>query len=65
MRKYSSIFLILAVVTGLIGFTGLSFSGIEVVRVLFLIFADLLVISLLAKLIFPSEKMKFQRVKNK
>lgn len=65
MRKYSPLFLILAVVTGLIGFTGLSFSGIEVVRVLFLIFADLLVVSLLAKLIFPAEKMKLQRVKSK
>lgn len=64
MRKYSPLFLILAVVTGLIGFTGLSFSGIEVVRVLFLIFADLLVISILAKLIFPSEKMKLQRIKS-
>ncbi|HSP12555.1 MAG TPA: DUF1328 domain-containing protein [Salegentibacter sp.] len=64
MRKYSPLFLILAVVTGLIGFTGLSFSGIEVVRILFLIFADLLVISVLAKLIFPSEKMKLQRIKS-
>lgn len=65
MRKYSPIFLILALVTGLIGFTGLSFSGIEVVRVLFLIFADLLVISLLAKLIFPADKYKLQRVNSK
>lgn len=63
MRKYSPVFLILAVVTGLIGFTGLSFSGIEVVRVLFLIFADLLVVSLLAKLIFPTGKLNLQRVK--
>ncbi|MGY5849824.1 DUF1328 domain-containing protein [Salegentibacter sp. F14] len=65
MRKYSPVFLILAVITGLIGFTGLSFSGIEVVRIMFLIFADLLVISLLAKLIFPSEKLKLERMKTK
>lgn len=64
MRKYSVLFLILAVVTGLVGFTGLNFSGIEVVRVLFLIFADLLVISLLARLFFPSNEMKAQRVEN-
>jgi uncharacterized membrane protein YtjA (UPF0391 family) len=66
MKKKSLLFLALAIVTGLIGFTGLSFSGIEVVRVMFLIFADLLIISLMAKLFFPEkQKMKFQPVNRK
>jgi uncharacterized membrane protein YtjA (UPF0391 family) len=66
MKKRSLLFLALAIVTGLIGFTGLSFSGIEVVRVMFLIFADLLIISLMAKLFFPEkQKMKFQPVNRK
>ena len=60
MKKYSVLFLILTLLTGLAGFAGLNFAGIEVVRVLFLIFADLLVISLLAKLFFPEPKMETQ-----
>ncbi|WP_245566887.1 DUF1328 domain-containing protein [Christiangramia portivictoriae] len=66
MRKKALLFLVLAAVTGLVGFTGLSFSGIEVVRIMFLIFADLLVISLMAKLFFPEKpKMKYQPVKRR
>ncbi|WP_298247592.1 DUF1328 domain-containing protein [uncultured Christiangramia sp.] len=66
MRKKALLFLVLAVVTGLVGFTGLSFSGIEVIRIMFLIFADLLVISLMAKLFFPEkQKMKYQPVKRR
>ena len=34
MKKYTALFLILAMITGLVGFTGLRFTGIEVVRVL-------------------------------
>lgn len=52
MKRKSLLFLALAVITGLVGFTGLSFSGIEVIRVMFLIFADLLIVSLFAKLFF-------------
>ncbi|MCP9198378.1 DUF1328 domain-containing protein [Gramella sp. GC03-9] len=64
MKKKSLLFLVLAVITGLIGFTGLSFDGIEVIRVMFLIFADLLIISLIAKLFFPEKpKVKYQPVK--
>ncbi|MCH4821648.1 DUF1328 domain-containing protein [Gramella lutea] len=64
MKKKALLFLVLALITGLIGFTGLSFSGIEVVRVMFLIFADLLIISLMAKLFFPDKpKLKYQPVK--
>ncbi|MGA8854097.1 MAG: DUF1328 domain-containing protein [Christiangramia sp.] len=64
MKKKTLLFLMLASVTGLIGFTGLSFDGIEVIRVMFLIFADLLIISIMAKLFFPDKpKLKYQRVK--
>lgn len=63
MRKRTTLFLILALVTGLVGFSGFNFSGIEVIRVFFLIFADLLVISILARLFFPAPKMKLQRIR--
>ncbi|WP_282017951.1 DUF1328 domain-containing protein [Salegentibacter mishustinae] len=63
MRKYSTLFLIVAALTGAIGFSGLNFAGIEVVRVLFLIFADLLVVSLVARLFFRDDSLRLQRVK--
>ena len=63
MKTKTFLFLGLAVLTGLIGFTGLSFSGIEIIRVLFLIFADLLVISILAKFFFPEKpKVAYQPI---
>ncbi|WP_300436982.1 DUF1328 domain-containing protein [Christiangramia sp.] len=63
MKKKTLLFLVLALITGIVGFTGLSFDGIEVIRVMFLIFADLLVISLLAKLFFREKpKVKYQPV---
>ena len=63
MKKYTVLFLILAVITGLVGFTGLRFTGIEVIRVVFLVGADLFVISLMAKLFFPDKKLRLQRIK--
>ncbi|MBZ9728808.1 DUF1328 domain-containing protein [Salegentibacter sp. JZCK2] len=63
MRKYSLVFLIVSAITGAIGFSGLNFSGIEVVRVLFLIFADLLVVSLFAHLLFGNDNLKLQPIK--
>ena len=66
MKQKTILFFALAVITGLIGFTGLNFSGIEVIRILFLIFADLMIISLIAKLFFPEKpRVRFSPVKNK
>ena len=66
MKQKTILFFALAVITGLIGFTGLNFSGIEVIRILFLIFADLMIISLIAKLFFPEKPIvRFSPVKNK
>lgn len=63
MRKYSILFLSVAILTGAIGFSGLKFSGIELIRVLFLIFADLLVVSLVARLFFRNDNLRLQRIK--
>lgn len=63
MKRKTLLFFVLALITGLVGFTGLSFSGIEVIRVMFLIFTDLLIISLMAKAFFPDKsKLKYQPV---
>lgn len=64
MKNYTLLFLIMTVVTGLLGFAGLTFFGIEVVRVLFLIFADLLIVALISKIFFSdTKKLRLQRVK--
>ena len=64
MEKYIIPFLIITILTGLIGFAGLSFKGIEYVRIIFLIFADLLIISVLARFFFSdARKMRLERIK--
>lgn len=64
MNKYMLIFLIMTVVTGILGFAGMSYYGISAVRVLFLIFADLLIVSLISKFFFPGlDKMRLIKVK--
>lgn len=64
MKNYLIVFIILTAVTGLVGFAGMSFSGIEVIRVLFLIFADLLIVTGLAWFFFAdSRKLKLERIK--
>ncbi len=64
MKNYTIHFLIMTVVTGLLGFAGLTYYGIEVVRVLFLIFADLLIVALISKTFFSdTEKVRVQKVK--
>ncbi|TVZ25644.1 hypothetical protein JM83_0570 [Gillisia sp. Hel_I_86] len=64
MKNYTLHFLIMTIVTGLLGFAGGNFFGIEVVRVLFLIFADLLIVALISKIFFSDGKgIRLQRVK--
>lgn len=65
MKNYITLFLILTIITGVVGFAGLNFYGLEAVRIFFLIFADLLVISVLTRLFFPdnTEKMRLERIK--
>lgn len=64
MRNYIYLFLILTTLTGLVGFAGMNFNGIEAVRIAFVLFADLLVISVLSKLFFNKpEKMRLERIK--
>jgi uncharacterized membrane protein YtjA (UPF0391 family) len=63
MKKYTLVFLIATALTGLIGFAGLTFYGVIAVRVLFLIFADLLIVSLIAQIFFyDKNKMRLKRV---
>ncbi|MDT0644451.1 DUF1328 domain-containing protein [Zunongwangia sp. F363] len=62
------IYLVIAVITGIIGFSGISFDGIELVRIAFLIFADLLIVSLLASVFFsaqPTQNLKLKRIRNR
>ncbi len=64
MKNYTLHFLIMTAVTGLLGFAGLTYYGIEVVRILFLIFADLLIVALISKTFFSdTKKVRVQRVK--
>ena len=54
----------MTVVTGVLGFTGMNFFGIEVIRVLFLIFADLFIVALISKTFFSdTDVVRLQRVK--
>lgn len=54
----------MTVVTGILGFAGMTYYGITAVRVLFLIFADLLIVSLISKFFFPGmDKMRLIKVK--
>ena len=54
----------MTLVTGLLGFAGLTYYGIEVVRILFLIFADLLIVALISKIFFSdTKKVRLLRVK--
>lgn len=63
MKNYSTLFLIGALITGIMGFAGFSFNGIEIVRVLSLIFTDLFVVSLIAKAFFPERQLlEYQEV---
>ncbi|WP_121666385.1 DUF1328 domain-containing protein [Mesonia aquimarina] len=63
MKNHSLLFLGLTILTALLGFfPGLDYFGIAFVRVFFIIAADLLIVSLLAKGLFPA---KLAPIKNK
>ena len=64
MKHYSTVFLILALITGLIGFVFGRFEGVEIVRILSLVFTDLFVISLIAKAFFPEGKVRYEKEEN-
>lgn len=65
MEKHIVLFLVLTAVTGLIGFAGMDFEGVAAFRIFFLIFADLLVISVLSKFFFANdpERMRLERIR--
>lgn len=62
MRGKSITFLVLAIATGILGFALGNFIGTQVLRVLFIIFADLFIVSILAKGLF-SNSAQLQKVK--
>jgi uncharacterized membrane protein YtjA (UPF0391 family) len=63
MKKYTLVFLIATALTGLVGFAGLTFYGVIAVRVLFLIFADLLIVSVMGQIFFNDKSKIRMRVK--
>lgn len=63
MKNYIIPFLIITLLTGVIGFA-MSFKGVEFIRIAFLIFADLLIISVLAKFFFSDTRnMRLERIR--
>ena len=62
MRGKSITFLVLAIATGILGFALGNFIGTQVLRVLFIIFADLFIVSILAKGLF-SNSAQLKKVK--
>lgn len=48
MLYYAAVFLVIALIAGLLGFTGIALGAVEIARVLFFIFIVLFVVSLLA-----------------
>ena len=63
MKKYTLVFLIATALTGLVGFAGLTFYGVIAVRVLFLIFADLFIVSVMGQIFFNDKSKIRMRVK--
>jgi uncharacterized membrane protein YtjA (UPF0391 family) len=64
MKDKSITLLILAAITGILGFAMGNFSGSQILRVLFVIFADLFVVSILAKALF-SNAPRLKKIKAK
>ena len=65
MKRFTLPFLIIADITGIYGFGGFDLWATEAARILFLISADLFVVSLFAKFLFKkSPKRVAQQVKS-
>lgn len=65
MKRFTIPFLIIALVTGIYGFGGFNLWATEAARVLFLISADLFVVSLFAKFLFKKNPNQIaQRVES-
>ena len=65
MKRFTLPFLIIAVITGIYGFGGFDLWATEAARIMFLISADLFVVSLFAKFLFKkSPKRVAQQVKS-
>tara|TARA_B100000949_G_C14165455_1_gene400991 strand:- start:662 stop:859 length:198 start_codon:yes stop_codon:yes gene_type:complete len=62
MKEKSITFLVLALVTGILGFALGNFTGSQILRILFIVFADLFVVSILAKGLF-SNSTQLKKVK--
>lgn len=58
MKRFTVHFLIMAIILGVYGFSGFDLWGTEAARVLFLIAADMFVVSLFARLLFKGETSK-------
>ena len=70
MRKMTIPFLLVSIISGIYGFAGYQLWGTEVARVIFLIAADLFIVSLFARMLFYSrannnDDTKVQKVKVK
>lgn len=65
MNKKGLIFLITALVTGVIGFSGWRFEGVEFIRIIFLLAFDAFIITILARFLFPNKQLELERVKRK
>lgn len=60
MKRFTLHFLIIAILTGIYGFAGFDLWGTEASRVLFLVAADMFVVSLFARLLFHEKQPVLQ-----
>ncbi|GEQ85747.1 hypothetical protein ULMS_12550 [Patiriisocius marinistellae] len=67
MKNYTSQFLIVTLITGLLGFTGLEFTGSSIVRFVFLISVVGLLVSCLDAVLISTnmKKLRFKNLRNK
>ncbi len=62
MKRFTIHFLVFAIISGIYGFGGWDLYGTEAARVLFLIGADLFVVSVFARFLFNDEQPIPQKV---